>query len=91
MTETHRFEEEEFTGTFSGKVVQRILVLVKPYGLWVLGFVVTIAIVSVLDSYFTYLSKRIIDEGIGPGNIIVLREILSIRNLTRRSPTISRW
>ena len=76
MTETHRFEEEEFTGAYSGKVVQRILVQVKPYSLWVIGFVVTIAIVSVLDSYFTYLSKRIIDEGIGPGNFIVLREIL---------------
>ncbi|MCJ7717307.1 MAG: ABC transporter transmembrane domain-containing protein, partial [Anaerolineales bacterium] len=76
MTETHRFEEEEYSGTFTGKVAQRILTQVKPYGFWVFGFVVTIAIVSVLDSYFTFLSKRIIDEGIGAGNIIILEEIL---------------
>jgi len=77
MTETHRFEEEEFSGLFTGKVVQRILIQVKPYTFWVLGFVLTISIVSVLDSYFTFLSKRIIDEGIGAGNSVILKEILT--------------
>ena len=37
---------------------------------------VSIALVSFLDSYFTFLSKRIIDEGIGAGDPIALREIL---------------
>ncbi len=77
MTETHRFEEEEFSGIFTGRVAQRILIQVKPYKFWVIGFVLTISIVSVLDSYFTFLSKRIIDEGIGPGNIGILKEILT--------------
>jgi len=77
MTETHRFEEEEFSGIFTGKVAQRILIQVKPYTSWVLGFVLTISIVSVLDSYFTFLSKRIIDEGIGAGNTVILKEILT--------------
>ena len=77
MTETHRFEEEEFSGIFTGKVVQRILIQVKPYKSWVLGFVLTISIVSFLDSYFTFLSKRIIDEGIGAGNTAILKEILT--------------
>lgn len=76
MTEIHRFDEEAFSGTFTGKVFQRILIQVKPYKFWVIGFVVTIGIVSILDSYFTYLSKRIIDEGIGAGNFVILREIL---------------
>lgn len=76
MTETHRFEEEEFSGIFTGKIALRILAQVKPYRGWVLGFVLSIALVSVLDSYFTFLSKRIIDEGIGPGNITILTEIL---------------
>jgi ATP-binding cassette subfamily B protein len=44
--------------------------------LWVVGFVVSIALVSFLDSYFTFLSKRIIDEGIGPGDFAALRGIL---------------
>ena len=76
MTDTHRFEEEEFTGIFTGKVALRILKQVYPYQYWVIGFVVSIAIVSILDSYFTFLSKRIIDEGIGGGNFVLLREIL---------------
>ncbi len=76
MSEQHRFEEEDFSGVFSGKIALRILAQIKPYYLWVLGFVISIALVSFLDSYFTFLSKRIIDEGIGAGNIAALREIL---------------
>ena len=76
MTEQHRFEEEKFTGAFTGKVAWRIFSSIKPYYLWVLGFLVSIALVSFLDSYFTYLSKRIIDEGIAAGNVTALRSIL---------------
>ena len=76
MTDTHHFEEEEFKGTFTGKVALRILGQVKPYTVWVVGFVVAIALVSVLDSYFTFLHKRIVDEGIGVGDFTVLKEIL---------------
>jgi ATP-binding cassette subfamily B protein len=77
MTENLRFEEEEFSGTFTGTVALRILQQVKPYRSWVLGFGISISLVSILDSYFTYLSKRIIDEGIAAGNIPVLLEILT--------------
>jgi ATP-binding cassette subfamily B protein len=76
MSEQHRFEEEEFSGAFTGKIALRILARIKPYYLWVLGFAISIALVSFLDSYFTFLSKRIIDEGIGAGNSTALREIL---------------
>lgn len=76
MSEQHRFEEEEFSGVFTGKVALRILSQVKPYYLWVIGFVLSIALVSFLDSYFTFLSKRIIDEGIGAGDLDALRSIL---------------
>ena len=76
MEDIDRFEEEEFSRIFTGKVALRIFQQIKPYPLWLLGFVITISIVSFLDSYFTFLSKRIIDEGIGAGNAIVLKEIL---------------
>lgn len=76
MSEHQRFEEEEFSGVFTGKVALRILSQVKPYYLWVIGFVLSIALVSFLDSYFTFLSKRIIDEGIGAGDLGALRSIL---------------
>ena len=77
MSEQHRFEEEEFSGSFTGKIALRILSHIKPYTHWVIGFVLSIALVSFLDSYFTYLSKRIIDEGIGAGNLAALRTILT--------------
>lgn len=76
MSEQHRFQEEDFSGKFTGKIALRILTRIKPYYLWVIGFVFSIALVSFLDSYFTFLSKRIIDEGIGAGNFSALREIL---------------
>ena len=76
MTDLHHFKEEEFSGAFTGQVFLRIMAQIKPYTTWVFGFVISIALVSFLDSYFTLLSKRIIDEGIGAGNVTVLKEIL---------------
>jgi ATP-binding cassette subfamily B protein len=75
MTDT-TFEEEEFTGKLVGKTILRILELAKPHWYWVIGFLLTISSVSMLDSYFTYLSKRIIDEGITPGDPVVLKAII---------------
>ena len=68
MSEYERYEEEEFTTQFNGRVVTRILRQAKPYWRWVLGFTAMIALCAVLDSQFTYLSKRIIDEGIVVGD-----------------------
>jgi ATP-binding cassette subfamily B protein len=68
MSEYDRFEEEEFTTQFNGRVVARILRQAKPYWRWVSGFTAMIALCAVLDSQFTYLSKRIIDEGIVAGD-----------------------
>lgn len=75
MTE-HYFEEEEFTTQFNGKTIFRILAQTKPYWHWVAGFMVTIAIVAFLDAYFTFLSKRIIDEGIVARNREALTNIV---------------
>ena len=62
------FEEEEFNTKFSGRTVLRILAQAKPHWQWLVGFVLTIAFVSALDSYFTFLGKRIVDEGILAGD-----------------------
>lgn len=72
------FEEEDFQTKFTGKTFRRILGLTKPHWKWVVGFLVAIATVSGLDSFFTYLSKRIIDEGIIAANREVLVNILTI-------------
>ena len=78
MTTNHtQFEEEEFTTTFNGKTMLRIIKQVTPHWPQLLGFLAAISIVSGLDSYFTYLSKRIIDEGIGAGDMVALRQIIT--------------
>ncbi len=63
-----QFEEEEFSSQFNGQVLRRIFAQAKPHWFLMLLFLLAIAAVSLLDGYFTYLSKRMIDEGIVPGN-----------------------
>lgn len=57
-------EEEEYTSQLTAPVFKRIVGLVAPYWTWVLGFAVTILMVSVLDAYFTFINKNIVDQGI---------------------------
>lgn len=72
------FEEEEFKTQFNGQTLRRILALTRPHWRWVVGFLVTIALVSALDSVFTYLSKLIIDNGILAQNRAELYRLLII-------------
>jgi len=60
-------EEKEY-GKLTGHIFRRLLSLLKPHWKWALGFLICIAIVSVIDSYTTFLSKRIIDDGIIANN-----------------------
>jgi len=71
------FEEEEFTTEFNGQTVLRILAQAKPHWPWVLGFLISIAAVSALDSYFTFLSKQIVDDGIVAGDKAALTSIVT--------------
>ena len=57
-------EEEEFTSQLTAPVFKRIVGLLKPHWKWVVGFLITIALTSGLDAYFTYLNKQFIDQGI---------------------------
>jgi len=70
------FREEEFSTEFNGQTVLRILGLTKPHWPWLIGFVVTIGVVSALDAYFTYLGKQIIDDGILAGDRVALFQII---------------
>ena len=57
-------EEEEYTSPLTMPVFKRILHLLKPHWRWVVGFVLSIAIVSAQDAAFTYINKNMIDLGI---------------------------
>jgi len=78
VSDEFEFEEEEFTTEFNGRTLLRILAQVRPHWPWVVGFLVCVASVSALDSYFTYLSKRIVDEGIVAGDRAALTQIVTI-------------
>ncbi len=61
---SHFHDEEEFTSTFNGRTLLRMLGEVKKYWPRVLAFLVLISSVALGDAVFTYLNKRIIDEAI---------------------------
>jgi ATP-binding cassette subfamily B protein len=61
-----RFEEEDYSTQINGGTLVRILGAVKPHWRWVAGFMLSIGLVSVLEAYFTYLGKQIVDEAIIP-------------------------
>ena len=75
------FEEEEFTEQINTGTILRILAQTKPHWKWMVGFLVTIGLVAALDSYFTFLSKRIIDEGIVAGDLEALTQIVTTYGL----------
>lgn len=68
------FEEEEFGTSFSGKTFRRMLAQTRPHWRRLVGFLLTIALVSALDSAFTYISKEIVDQGILANNRTALRD-----------------
>lgn len=70
------YDEEEFASKFDGQIFLRILGLARPHWKWVAGFLTLVLLVSSIDAYFTYLTKRILDEGITPRNVHVLVSIL---------------
>ncbi len=76
--DSYEFTEEEYTTQFNGRTVLRILAQTKPHWPWVVGFVLMIALVAALDSYFTFLSKRIIDEGILGRDLATLYRLVTV-------------
>lgn len=76
MSDEHRFEEEDYSSKVNTGTVLRVLAQLKPHWRWVVGFLLAVAGVSLLESYFTYLSKRVLDEGIIPGNRDMVVSIL---------------
>ncbi|MFQ5436587.1 MAG: ABC transporter ATP-binding protein, partial [Anaerolineae bacterium] len=77
MSDIH-FEEEEFETEFNGRTVLRILAQAKPHWPMLAGFLFFITSVSVVDSYLTFLGKRLVDEAILGQDRVALTEILTL-------------
>jgi ATP-binding cassette subfamily B protein len=71
-------EEEEYTSPLTAPIFKRIVGLLKPHRKWVVIFIVSILLTSVLDAYFTYLSKQIVDTGIRLKDLAALKRIVII-------------
>ncbi len=78
MSDYDDYEEEEFEGSVSRQTFWRIIGLAKPQWKWMVGFLVTISMVSLLDSVFTFISKQIIDEAILVNDTARLYELVTI-------------
>ncbi len=76
MSEEH-FEEEEFETQFNGQTILRILKQGLPHWPLMVFFLLSISLTAVVDSYMTFLSKRIIDEGIVARNMEQLLAIVA--------------
>ena len=50
----------------------------KPHKNWVIGFLITTALTSTGDAYFTFLNKQIVDTGIELGNSAAVIHIAAI-------------
>jgi len=77
VSDAFDLEEEEFSTQVNSRTVWRILRLATAHWRWLAGFLVAIALVSTLDSYFTFLSKSIVDDGIVAGNRALLMRLVS--------------
>ena len=68
MSEHEQFEEEEFDTEFNGETVVRILRQGLLHWPLIFGYLIAISVTSFMDGYLTFLSKRIVDDGILAGN-----------------------
>ena len=65
-------EEETFKSRFDDRILLRILAQARPRWQALVGFVLATLVVTFLDNTWPYLNKRIVDEGIVPGDRDVL-------------------
>ena len=73
MSDYDEFQEEEYSSKLDTATLKRITGLVKPHLRWVVGFFASIILISIVDAYFTYISKHIIDDAILAGNLDALK------------------
>lgn len=72
-------EEEDFSDSrVNTNTLFRILSAVRPHWRWVAGFLFCVGVVSVFEGFFTFLSKRIVDEAIIPRNSTALVQTLEV-------------
>ncbi len=76
MSQHEHFEEEEFDTEFNGQTVLRIAKQGLIHWPLMVTYLFSVAMTAVLDGQFTFISKRIIDEGILAADENQLRRLM---------------
>jgi ATP-binding cassette subfamily B protein len=82
-------EEELKTRRMSRKTLQRMAGQMRPYGRSVVGFVVAVAIVSILDAFYSYIRKGVVDQVIMAGDRTALAPLLAAYTATALIQAVS--
>jgi len=78
VSDTDVFEEEEYSDRINNRTLLRIGALLIPHKRTVIAFLLTIILVSISDSVFTFLIKQVIDVGIANHDSAVVIRLLSM-------------
>src|SRR4051812_1982889 len=79
MSSDFQFEEEDFsTSKVDTNTLFRIIAAARPHWRWVAGFLFCTGVVSILEGFFTFLSKHIVDDAIIPRNPTALVQTLEL-------------
>ena len=81
--------EELQTSRMSAKTLQRILAQLRPHRRQVVGFVAAVAVVSILDAFYSYIRKGIVDQVILTGDRAALSPLLAAYSATALVQAVS--
>lgn len=73
-----QLEEEAYASQLTAPVFRRILGLMRPHWKWVVGFLITIAVTSSTDAYFTFINKQFVDQGINLRDVATLLRLAKV-------------
>ncbi len=76
MSSSLRLEEEAYSTSFSGPALMRLLKLVLHYRGYVVGYFFGVIGLVAMEGIHIYLGKRIVDEGVIPGDFAHVQQLL---------------
>ncbi len=82
-------EEELKTPRMSGKTLRRMVGQMRPHRRWVIGFVVSVAVVSILDAFYSYIRKGVVDQVIVASDRAALAPLLAAYTATALIQAVS--
>ena len=81
MSSSTYIEEEEYSSSFSGPALGRLLKLVLNYRNYVAGYFIGVIGLVAMEGTHIYLGKRILDEGVIPGDFAQVQQLLILWTL----------